>query len=80
MTRQLINIGDTANDRKGDSLRLAFQKINANFAELYTGGNGSLMNELDGGSAATIFSENDLNIDGGSASTVFTNNLNGGGV
>lgn len=75
MTQQLINIGDTANDRKGDSLRLAFQKINANFSELYSSGG-----QIDGGSASTIFSENDLNIDGGSASTIFANNLNGGGV
>jgi hypothetical protein len=79
MTQQLINIGDTANDRKGDSLRLAFQKINANFSELYSSDT-LLGGQIDGGSASTIFSENDLNIDGGSASTIFANNLNGGGV
>jgi len=36
MTKQVINVGTTANDRKGDSLRAAFQKVNANFTELYT--------------------------------------------
>lgn len=36
MTKQLINIGETANDRKGDSLRAAFTKINDNFTDLYT--------------------------------------------
>ena len=36
MTKQTINIGTTANDRSGDSLRTAFQKVNANFTELYT--------------------------------------------
>ena len=36
MAKQPINIGTAANDRAGDSLRLAFQKINANFTELYT--------------------------------------------
>ena len=36
MAKQEINIGVVANDRKGDSLRAAFQKINANFTELYT--------------------------------------------
>jgi chromosome segregation ATPase len=36
MTKQTINVGTSANDRKGDSLRAAFQKVNANFAELYT--------------------------------------------
>ena len=36
MTKQLINIGETANDKKGDSLRAAFIKINDNFTDLYT--------------------------------------------
>lgn len=35
MAQQEINVGTTANDRKGDSLRIAFQKVNANFTELY---------------------------------------------
>lgn len=35
MAIQTINVGTTANDRKGDSLRAAFTKVNANFAELY---------------------------------------------
>jgi hypothetical protein len=36
MAKQIINVGTTANDRRGDSLRAAFQKVNANFTELYT--------------------------------------------
>jgi len=35
MTKQVINVGATPNDRQGDSLRAAFTKINANFDELY---------------------------------------------
>ena len=35
MAKQSINIGTTANDSQGDSLRLAFDKINRNFTELY---------------------------------------------
>ena len=35
MAKLTINVGATANDRQGDSLRGAFQKINANFSELY---------------------------------------------
>ena len=35
MTKQVINVGTTANDKKGDSLRAAFQKVNTNFTELY---------------------------------------------
>ena len=36
MAKQNINVGSSANDRSGDSLRSAFQKINSNFTELYT--------------------------------------------
>jgi hypothetical protein len=36
MARLNINIGTTANDRTGDPLRTAFEKVNANFIELYT--------------------------------------------
>jgi hypothetical protein len=36
MAKQSINVGATANDKKGDSLRAAFQKVNNNFTELYT--------------------------------------------
>jgi hypothetical protein len=36
MAKQSINVGATANDKTGDSLRAAFQKVNANFTELYT--------------------------------------------
>jgi len=35
MAKQTINVGTTPNDRSGDSLRAAFQKINTNFTELY---------------------------------------------
>jgi hypothetical protein len=80
MAIQIINIGQTANDRKGDSLRTAFAKINANFAELYAGGGALPALNFDGGSAATIFSQNDLNIDGGSASSVFNQTIDGSGA
>ena len=36
MTIQPINIGNVVNDGLGDDLRTAFQKVNANFAELLT--------------------------------------------
>lgn len=36
MAKQSINVGAAANDRQGDSLRSAFQKVNANFTELYS--------------------------------------------
>jgi hypothetical protein len=37
MAKQTINVGTTANDRTGDPLRIAFNKVNANFTELYNG-------------------------------------------
>lgn len=36
MTKQLINIGTSANKGNGDPLRTAFNKINENFSELYS--------------------------------------------
>ena len=36
MTQQIINIGNSANDGSGDSLRDGASKINDNFTELYT--------------------------------------------
>ena len=35
MTKQIINVGQSANDKAGDPLRTAFTKVNENFAELY---------------------------------------------
>ena len=35
MTQQIINIGTLPNDGEGDPLRVAFQKTNNNFTELY---------------------------------------------
>ena len=36
MTKQVINIGASANDGTGDPLRNAFDKVNDNFNELYS--------------------------------------------
>jgi|LauGreDrversion4_2_1035121.scaffolds.fasta_scaffold46047_2 inhibitor of KinA sporulation pathway (predicted exonuclease) len=35
MANRIINIGATANDKSGDPLRTAFNKVNQNFAEIY---------------------------------------------
>ena len=37
MSKQIVNIGTTANDGTGDQLRVAFDKINQNFDEIYGG-------------------------------------------
>ena len=44
MAKQLINLGTTANDHTGDSVRVAGTKMNANINELYTAlGNGTAL-------------------------------------
>lgn len=57
MAKQVINVGNNVNDRTGDSIRVAFQKVNANFDELYavTGGTGASLNELAQDYAAQLF-------------------------
>ena len=35
MTRQILQVGTTANDGTGDTLRAAMVKVNDNFTELY---------------------------------------------
>lgn len=37
MAKQTVNIGTVANDGTGDNLRDAFDKVNDNFNEVYTG-------------------------------------------
>jgi len=55
MAKQTINVGTTANDRKGDSLRAAFQKVNANFTELYNLTGATSLTELAQDYAAQMF-------------------------
>ena len=35
MAQQKINLGTSGNDGSGDAIRVAFSKVNDNFAELY---------------------------------------------
>lgn len=81
MAQKIINIGTLPNDRSGDPLRVAFQKINDNFTELYS--HIVLSASVDGGGASVIYSPLVLSIDGGNASTIYSPgnfNLNGGGA
>lgn len=61
MTQQLINIGDSVNDKRGDPLRTAFGKVNDNFTELYTltGGASAALTELAQDYAAPLFTHAD---------------------
>jgi hypothetical protein len=59
MAQNTINVGDSPNDRKGDSLRAAFTKINANFTELYTLTGVASLTELAQDYAAAMFVNGD---------------------
>jgi hypothetical protein len=87
MAKQTINIGQTPNDRTGDPLRSAFEKINNNFTELYDLTGATSLTELaqdyvaqmlvngnhNGVIVEYIDSENKLNI-------TIDNGLDGGGA
>ena len=65
MAKQTINIGTTANDGTGDKVRVAFNKCNQNFSELYAGAGGfNKIIQWDGspitvitGYAGTVFNQ-----------------------
>ncbi len=81
MAKQTINVGTTANDKKGDSLRAAFTKVNSNFTELYvalgldSGGLNLGAFEFTGSTISTTDSSSIL-ID---QATVISSNLSVGG-
>lgn len=65
MARLTINIGQSANDKNGDALRTAFEKVNANFTELYAGG----ANETqltNGSKTVTLGTDGNLTLSNGS--------------
>lgn len=57
MAQQLINIGLEPNDKSGDLIRTAFNKVNQNFTELYTISSSSSISTADisGGNNAVVF-------------------------
>ena len=78
MARETINIGVVANDGTGDTFRIAGQKINNNFAELYTNfaatelGDGI---ELTGNDIIATRSNDDINFIPAGTGIVTTNNI-----
>ena len=47
MARQIINIGTSPNKGDGDPLRIAFDKVNDNFIEVYRGPQVLTQEEID---------------------------------
>ncbi len=67
MTRQIVSLGATANDGTGDTLRTGGQKINDNFAELYT-----LLGDSSGVTSYLSFTDSGLDFNGTSFVTTLT--------
>ena len=64
MAQQTINIGSNANDGTGDPLRTAFNKINANFSELYGASPFGQQITIDGNQLSASESNADLVLSG----------------
>ena len=65
MARETINIGVVANDGTGDTFRVAGQKINNNFEELYTNFEATELGdgiELTGNDIIATRSNDDINL------------------
>mgnify|MGYP003704523355 CR=1 FL=1 len=54
-TLEVINVGSTANDGTGDPLRVAFEKVNNNFANLWSTGYNTQESITSGNSTQLIF-------------------------
>ena len=62
MAKQTINIGASANDGTGDSLRSAFDKVNDNFNELYGAGAAGTNVDITGNSITTVDTNGNLTL------------------
>ena len=76
MSKQTIFLGQTANDRTGDPLRVAFEKVNENFDELYAamGADVQIPSQINNTGKLLFTNGTTLSwnhIDGGDASTTF---------
>lgn len=74
MAKQNVNIGDSANDGAGDPLRVAFDKINDNFDEVYTALGGAIDGLAENDLKGNVLADDDTIIIN---STFGTINLNG---
>ena len=70
MAKQTINVGGSANDGTGDKIRVAFQKINANFTELYDGQDPANLISTDPDNAIELGTDGKLWSGGGSGGSV----------
>ena len=83
MAKQTINIGKAVNDKSGDPLRTAFDKINQNFTELYAIHDDPDLTELAQDYAAEMITNGthsgvSVNYDDTNNKLNFTVNIDGG--
>ncbi len=76
MAKQTINVGTTANDGTGDTLRASFVKVNDNFTEVYDGKQNNL---VSGTNIKTINSTSILGSGNISVQATLTNPITGTG-
>jgi len=67
MAKQTINIGASANDGTGDPLRIAFDKVNSNFTELY--------NDESQGEVNSIIAGDGISVDTATGDVTITNTI-----
>lgn len=77
MAKQTINVGTTANDGTGDTLRASFVKVNDNFTEVYDGKQNNL---VSGTNIKTINSTSILGSGNISVQATLTNPITGTGT
>ena len=70
MSKQIIFLGQTANDRTGDPLRVAFEKVNSNFDELYARTGDDLQIPALSGNAGKVLTNNGTTLSWGSGLSV----------
>ena len=68
MAKQTINVGSSANDGTGDKIRVAFQKCNSNFDELYDAVDPANLISADADNSIVLGTDNKLWSGGGGGS------------
>ena len=77
MAKQTINIGTTANDGTGDTLRAAFDKCNDNFTELYTDDAGDVGSIIAGTGISVDQATGDVTVTNSSPNATHTGDVTG---
>lgn len=72
MAKQVINVGSSANDGTGDKIRVAFQKTNSNFDELYDAVDPANLISTDADNSIVLGTDNKLWSGGGGGGSVGT--------